>query len=567
MPVAQSTSAYSLQLTETDTPGCVTRRRSSIHTAVNMSLSTIAPNTPDSRSNANQTTFSPIPKENQEGVSKSKANQTVGRQSPRSEKTRLKGRRTTYANETPEISPRKKTKTQSRRTLYTPKPVEESMPEVSITKKIETSKVLDENLLRFALTPTTILNSKGSSQENLNKNDVEVGSLLEEHSSTMVFSSTRLPSANRRRTLFDVSMDIIQQRLHNINNSTRRSVAKELTYHDQSPNVIASKVSIDSAVAKDPIKIDNDNYAEVTPIALTPESIISTPKAVKKRKLFVPNDNSLILSANASGSVKKSSNDASVKRRRTTQPKEKQVVAKSRNNITVNTKSRSEVIIPPSPKVQMPNLTKSVAQSVPMLRNELGNNEMDEPSKKPSTSLPITAVNTKINGSSTTLNTASVVNPISQTFILAKEANVMTAASLPKLKGSFMSIISSNTSDTTVKHQLQQDMEVDENIAINTPSHTTISSQASTTPLSAENAKLPSDSTLPSANQTALKVIKKSQMSEIPDKAKDAVIVGASSCRELSKNAPGGNKKWPYIVCTNMHREQIKVMREVRKQR
>ncbi|XP_014093561.2 microcephalin isoform X1 [Bactrocera oleae] len=564
MPLAQSTSAYSLQLTETDTSGRVTRRRSSIHTAVNMSLSTIDPNTPDSRSNVNYTTFSPIHEENRKGATMSNVNKASNQQIPRGDKTRLRGRRTIFSYKTPEISPQKKTKTPSRRTLYTPKTIEESISELAIIKTNESSKVLDESLLRFALTPTTILDSKGSSQENLNKND---GSLLEDHSSTMVFSSTRLPSTNRRRTLFDVSMDIIQQRLHNINNSAKRSVAKELTSHDQSPNIVSSKTNIDSAVAKNPSKIDGESSSQVTPTAPTPESMISTPKAVTKRKLFVPNDTSLILSANPPGSVKKSPNEARVKRRRTitTQPKEKRVMTKSRNNITVNTKSRSEVIIPPSSIGQVSNLTKSVAQLVPMLGNELADSENGETSKKSYTSLPATAVNGKINGSSTTINATNAANaPVSQTF-LKNEAHVMTAAPLPKLKGSFMSIISSNTSDNTVKQQLQQDMGVDENIAINTPSLTTVLSQASTTPsIATENPKMPSTSgsTMLLTNQTAPKVVKKSQMSEIPDKAKDAVEVGASGCTLISKNALGGNKKWPYIVCTNMHREQIKVMRE-----
>uniref|UniRef100_A0A0K8V4J9 Microcephalin n=1 Tax=Bactrocera latifrons TaxID=174628 RepID=A0A0K8V4J9_BACLA len=573
MPVTQSTSAYSLQLTETDTSGRVTRRRSSIHTAVNMSLSRIDPNTPASKSDVNYSTFSPIHEENREGTTMSDANKAANQQSPRDEKTRQKGRRTIFSYKTPEISPQKKAKTPNRRTLYTPKLIEESISQLEILKTNDSSKVLDESLLRFALTPKTLLNSKSSSQENLNKTDPEVGSLLEDHSSTMVFSSTRLPSTNRRRTLFDVSMDIIQQRLHNINNSARRSVAKELTYNDKSPNVVSSKINIDSAVAKDTSKGDRESYSQITPIAPTLASTITTPKTVTKRKLFVPNDTSLILSANPSGSVKKSPNEARVKRRRTmtAQPKERRVMTKSRKNITANTKSRTEVIIPPLSTAQVSNLTKSVAQSVPMLSNKLDDSENEKTLKMSSTSLPATAVNTKISGSSTTLNATSAANvPVSQAFILKNEAHVMTAAPVPKLKGSFMSIISSNTSDTTVKQQLQQDMGVDENIAINTPSLTTVLSQASTAPsIATENPKMTStsDSTFLPTNQTAPKVVKKSQMSETPDKAKDAVEVGASGCTLISKNASGGNKKWPYIVCTNMHREQIKVMREVRKQR
>uniref|UniRef100_A0A0K8W2B9 Microcephalin n=2 Tax=Bactrocera latifrons TaxID=174628 RepID=A0A0K8W2B9_BACLA len=568
MPVTQSTSAYSLQLTETDTSGRVTRRRSSIHTAVNMSLSRIDPNTPASKSDVNYSTFSPIHEENREGTTMSDANKAANQQSPRDEKTRQKGRRTIFSYKTPEISPQKKAKTPNRRTLYTPKLIEESISQLEILKTNDSSKVLDESLLRFALTPKTLLNSKSSSQENLNKTDPEVGSLLEDHSSTMVFSSTRLPSTNRRRTLFDVSMDIIQQRLHNINNSARRSVAKELTYNDKSPNVVSSKINIDSAVAKDTSKGDRESYSQITPIAPTLASTITTPKTVTKRKLFVPNDTSLILSANPSGSVKKSPNEARVKRRRTmtAQPKERRVMTKSRKNITANTKSRTEVIIPPLSTAQVSNLTKSVAQSVPMLSNKLDDSENEKTLKMSSTSLPATAVNTKISGSSTTLNATSAANvPVSQAFILKNEAHVMTAAPVPKLKGSFMSIISSNTSDTTVKQQLQQDMGVDENIAINTPSLTTVLSQASTAPsIATENPKMTStsDSTFLPTNQTAPKVVKKSQMSETPDKAKDAVEVGASGCTLISKNASGGNKKWPYIVCTNMHREQIKVMRE-----
>ncbi|XP_012154800.1 uncharacterized protein LOC101449922 isoform X2 [Ceratitis capitata] len=552
LPVEQGASTYSLQMTETDTPVRVTRRRSSTYAAVNMSLSTIDRNAPESTMHCNQTAFSTIAEENGEVASGKNSNTTAGQKSPKSSKGRLKKRRTTYTNKTPEMSPEKKVKTTIRRTLYTPQPIEESISEMSVTKVNGTSKVLDENLLHFALTPTTLAENKVNLTGKSDKKDIETGALIEEHSATMIFSSTRLPSANRRRTLFDVSMDIIQQRLHNINNSARRSITKELTYNEKSP-IIGGCKTVANVIG------ESNNLS--TPKTNATTSVISPPKTIKKRKLFVPNDVSLILTATPPVSAKKSTAETNAKRRRTITPQliEKRMITKPRKSIATKTKSHSEVMISPTSSNEITNQTKNSAQSVPILGNEL--TSFEENDKLAESSIPRKDSDQTLSGN--TEESKSETRLSENQIIVNESKEIIPTATLPKLKGSFMSIISSKTSDTTVKQQLQHDLGIDENIVLDIPSATTVLDQAAAD----ENARVSSTLDLPQSitNHAAAKFVKKSQMTATPDTAKDAVVVGATggaTGTAIQSNAAGNSKKWPYIVCTNMHREQIKVMRE-----
>ncbi|XP_053966804.1 uncharacterized protein LOC128868574 [Anastrepha ludens] len=590
MPIARSKSDYSLQVTETVTPGRVTRRRSSIHTTVNMSLSTLVPNTPDLVSNANQTTFSAIPEENGGNTSKASANKAAARarnmKSPKEDfvtRSRITRRRTLYTNKTPEMSPKKKEKTTRRRTLYTPKPIEEC----SLAQINETPQVLDENLLKFALTPTTLIDkSKESLQENEKKKENGVGALIEEHSAAVVFSSTRLPSANRRRTLFDVSMDIIQQRLHNINNSARRVMAQELACVEKSPSIFPPTINTNATTSTTKAAIEFDDEIDKKVVAATdttPASThtISPRKTVKKRKLFVPNDTSLILTATPPTSAKKSTTESNSKRRRTMTPNviEKRSIQKPRSSIAVNGgSSHSDMIIKPSSPLPITNVTKSEVQLVPTLTNDLAKNEK-EPILKgscPQLERNASTINCKGNEQLPSVTEkCDVVPEVAQKSLLIKDAEVATSTTqtnattistiLPKSNGSFMSLISSKTSDTVVNKQLQHDIEVDENIAVNTPSDSVILSQPTAAPSTTlvDNANLLTTT----QSQSQPKVVTKSQMSAMPCEAKSAaaVVVAAAASvasTQLTKSASGGNKKLPYIVCTNMHREQVKVIRE-----
>ncbi|XP_065368282.1 microcephalin isoform X2 [Calliphora vicina] len=124
--------------------------------------------------------------------------------------------------------------------------------------------------------------------------DAITGKLLEETeqcATPLVFSSTRQP-INKRRTLFDVSMDIITQRLQCINQSARRSLAP--------PTPSADVINTLEKPINTPIDIKNSgnfqssteslnectNSNESLALGVTPEANILK----KKRKLFMPND-------------------------------------------------------------------------------------------------------------------------------------------------------------------------------------------------------------------------------------------------------------------------------------
>ncbi|XP_046809821.1 microcephalin isoform X2 [Lucilia cuprina] len=114
--------------------------------------------------------------------------------------------------------------------------------------------------------------------------DATTGKLLEETeqcATPLIFSSTRQPT-NKRRTLFDVSMDIITQRLQCINQSARRSLA---------PPTPSAEVAVST-----PLDIRKTNNSSIETLnectnsndGLTSVSTPETNTLKKKRKLFMP---------------------------------------------------------------------------------------------------------------------------------------------------------------------------------------------------------------------------------------------------------------------------------------
>ena len=116
---------------------------------------------------------------------------------------------------------------------------------------------------------------------------VESQTLIDEYSNT--FSSTKAPVSNRRRTIFDISMDIINQRVENINRAAKlnRSVsdpdAREHIDECDSPSLSAD------VLGKNAEKHAAESENAATTIA-NGSSMGQTEAPVKKtkRKLFVP---------------------------------------------------------------------------------------------------------------------------------------------------------------------------------------------------------------------------------------------------------------------------------------
>lgn len=122
------------------------------------------------------------------------------------------------------------------------------------------------------------------------------GKLIEESEKCMaplVFSSTRVPG-NRRRTLFDVSMDIITQRLQCINQSARRSLAPTSSADiTNSADKSFGGTILPTSDAENTITSQGSNSCNrvaSSDCESVQESSNSTPILNKKRKLFIPNE-------------------------------------------------------------------------------------------------------------------------------------------------------------------------------------------------------------------------------------------------------------------------------------
>ncbi|XP_055917218.1 uncharacterized protein LOC129949657 isoform X2 [Eupeodes corollae] len=292
-----------------ETPGVRTRRRSSLHIPANMS---VVASEKDKQTSA-KTTFASISEEIADNTN-----------------VEVEKRQTTFTEKSVEISktseapPPLSTQKNRRRTLYTPKPMEESKPESirhepSANKRrtvfaTSTYKASDDSSLSGFAPITPIGSGVPCStliRDDLAKTPVQYPSLLEEHASATIFNSAKTPANARRRTLFDVSMDIISQRLQNINQSAksvrggrldelqnvdRRSsqddpdtIAALLTPTENNNRIIRKELFAEkeASVQKQIPNAPTPSQAAVEPFPTTPIEAVVTKK---KRKLFVPND-------------------------------------------------------------------------------------------------------------------------------------------------------------------------------------------------------------------------------------------------------------------------------------
>ncbi|XP_075169855.1 microcephalin isoform X2 [Haematobia irritans] len=207
-----------------------------------------------------------------------------------------------------EITTKKLPATNRRRTLYTPKKSDQNNDPQTFTAGSLQPQLSDG----LCVTPTAgNMHGKVVSSTFLESEEKIIqtppatatsGKLLEETEqcvTPLVFSSTRLPG-NKRRTMFDVSMDIITQRLQCINQSARRSLAPTTTLdavHRDANSILATN-KVDTRKTIMPISdTDSTESLDSTHTNLandkadnTDKTSESTPTLKKKRKLFVPNE-------------------------------------------------------------------------------------------------------------------------------------------------------------------------------------------------------------------------------------------------------------------------------------
>lgn len=196
--------------------------------------------------------------------------------------------------------------TNRRRTLYGAQTINETCRETNSSPNITTSSSI-------YLTPTNFQTAKVAASSTLLEDsanrskliatppaDATSGKLLEETeecATPLIFSSTRQPG-NKRRTLFDFSMDIITQRLQCINQSARRSLAPP-TPSAEVANALEKSLNLNTPID---IKKSSNLHKTTTPLSSTEtlnectnsnEAGVITPETntlKKKRKLFMPNE-------------------------------------------------------------------------------------------------------------------------------------------------------------------------------------------------------------------------------------------------------------------------------------
>uniref|UniRef100_A0A1I8PTK2 BRCT domain-containing protein n=1 Tax=Stomoxys calcitrans TaxID=35570 RepID=A0A1I8PTK2_STOCA len=190
------------------------------------------------------------------------------------------------------------TSSNRRRTLYTPKKLNQNNdPKENNARQVDPQ--LSDGL---NVTPTagnmlgkvacsTLLESSDKSIKPIQTPPANAiaGKLLEETEpcvTPLVFSSTRLPG-NKRRTIFDVSMDIITQRLQCINQSARRSLAPAINREEK--NVDTNTIGSGKSNGKTTEDLSSNASSNTNSVENNTESH-STPVLSKKRKLFVPNE-------------------------------------------------------------------------------------------------------------------------------------------------------------------------------------------------------------------------------------------------------------------------------------
>ncbi|XP_055609881.1 mucin-2 isoform X2 [Uranotaenia lowii] len=161
------------------------------------------------RTNRRRTLYTP-------GVYEEMADKTVG---DFSRKTPALNRRSTIFN--PPANSTGNESLQKQRSLYTPTSVPPSMVEVPETP--ETPQINKRHTI-FAVpnpekTPSATIRATATPGSAVNQ--IRNKTLLEEYETNLTFSSTKTPVSQRRKTIFDISMDIIEQRLSQINKQSQ----------------------------------------------------------------------------------------------------------------------------------------------------------------------------------------------------------------------------------------------------------------------------------------------------------------------------------------------------------
>ncbi|XP_073848643.1 microcephalin isoform X2 [Musca autumnalis] len=201
--------------------------------------------------------------------------------------------------------------TNRRRTLYTPKKVSDSTFSKSDSQTSGDGGLCitptASNMYGKVVACSTLLDDveKPNKPVATPPANATTGKLLEETTeceTPLIFSSTRQPG-NKRRTMFDVSMDIITQRLQCINQSARRSLAPTTgiaTNEDVKSCITPPSEIVETRKPNNTVgDAENSNSSQCSTnsdtnnVANTTENNDnggSTPILSKKRKLFIPNE-------------------------------------------------------------------------------------------------------------------------------------------------------------------------------------------------------------------------------------------------------------------------------------
>lgn len=179
-----------------------------------------------------------------------------------------------------------------RRTLYTPSASMDvpETPDSSSVNRRRTSLFATPNPNPTPRkTPAPIVTPTSTAQKR-NK------TLLEEYQSNLTFSSTRTPVSERRKTIFDISMDIIDQRLSHINKQSKQPepsdesksepVESVLKSPPPRPSSVVRQTSMDSFYRKQSRSTEKTiKFKTSTDLR---ESTATNPTATvsRKRKLF-----------------------------------------------------------------------------------------------------------------------------------------------------------------------------------------------------------------------------------------------------------------------------------------
>ncbi|XP_058832822.1 uncharacterized protein LOC131690808 [Topomyia yanbarensis] len=145
---------------------------------------------------------------------------------------------------------------------------------------------------------TGLLNIPGSENRMRNK------TLLEEYQSNLTFNSSKTPVSERRKTIFDISMDIIDKRLSHINKQSKQaenasetaasvtranSTDMSLLSPPQRPSSLSRQTSLDTFYRKLSKSTEKTVKFNKTSLDLSRTAVsaeLGTPTVARKRKLF-----------------------------------------------------------------------------------------------------------------------------------------------------------------------------------------------------------------------------------------------------------------------------------------